>query len=110
MATNKKTRTRTINHDEIKQWAEDRGGRPSVATSPRSAGFLAIDFGEGGAVLEQVSWDEFFRMFEENDFAFVYEAESGDGETTYFYQFVARGPEDEMAEMDEGALLEDDSM
>lgn len=55
-------------------------------------------------------WDDFFRMFEENDLAFVYEEGSGDGETSYFYQFVARGPEDEMAEIEEGSLLEDDSM
>ena len=102
MAQNKNTpATRTIDHEEIKQWIEERGGRPSVVVSTRSnaTGMLRIDFGEQDQDAEQISWEDFFRVFEEYDLAFIYEEETSDGQTSLSYKFVTRGPEDEMTQM-----------
>lgn len=91
----KTNQTRTIDHDEIRTWAEDRGGHPAVVGSSRGApeeggGMLRVSFGGDDENLEEVSWDEFFRMFDENDLAFVYEDTTSDGELAYAYRFVAR--------------------
>jgi len=96
------TARRTIDHEEIRNWAEERGGQPSIVASTRSgdSGMLRVDFDERRENLEQISWDEFFRIFEENDLAFIYQEETADNEASYFNKFVARTPEDERSEQE----------
>ncbi|WP_437337206.1 hypothetical protein [Sorangium sp. So ce394] len=88
----------TIDHDEIRQWAESRGGRPATVKSTEKKGepgILRIDFpgysGEGS--LEEISWDDFFAKFEESNLAFVYQEKTADGQTSNFSKLVSR-PED----------------
>ncbi|MBX4192397.1 hypothetical protein KW798_02830 [Candidatus Parcubacteria bacterium] len=97
----KTNQTRTIDHDEIRTWVEDRGGHPAIVGSSRGAleeggGMLRISFGGDDENLEEVSWDEFFRLFDENDLAFVYEDTTADDELAYTYRFVARTTDGEM--------------
>lgn len=81
---------KTTNHDEIRQWAEDRGGRPAtVRTRGRKGGILRIDFGEPEENLEEISWDEFFRIFEDSQLAFLHQDEI-EGEESRFSKFVSR--------------------
>jgi hypothetical protein len=80
----------TTNHDEIRKWAEERDGRPAVVRTKGEGGVLRIDFGEPEAAFEPVEWDEFFRIFEENDLAFLYQDETSGGKTSRFSKFVAR--------------------
>lgn len=87
------TTVRTTSHDIIKRWAEERGGTPSVVatTWDGSSGVLAIDFSEEDEQgLEEVSWAEFFRIFEEGDLEFVLE----DGDDGHFYTFDARSDDE----------------
>ena len=67
------SQARTVtDHDEIRRWAEKRGGRPSVVrTGKGEGGILRFDFGEDDEKLEEIEWDEFFRLFEENDLALL---------------------------------------
>lgn len=99
----KTNQTRTIDHDEIRTWAEDRGGHPALAGSSRGVteegGNLRISFGGDEENLEEVSWDEFFRMFDEQDLALVYEDITSDGELAYTYRLIARTPDGDMGEM-----------
>ena len=83
----------TTDHDEIRQWVESRGGRPASVAETGSGddpGILRIDFDEPGgdddAGLEDISWDDFFDAFDENNLAFLYEDE-GDSR---FNKFVSR--------------------
>jgi hypothetical protein len=79
----------TTDHDEIRRWVEERGGRPAAVTATGSGddpGILRIDFGDRDEGLEEISWDEFFRAFDENDLAFLYQ---DDGESR-FNKFVSR--------------------
>jgi hypothetical protein len=81
--------TTTTDHDEIRRWVEERGGRPSHVADTASngdEGILRIDFGEPDEGLEEISWDDWFAAFDENELAFLYEP---DGESR-FNKLVSR--------------------
>ena len=69
----------TTNHETIRRWAEERGGRPArvkAAAGKDDSGMLRLDFGERDPSLEAISWDEFFEKFDESDVAFLYQDET----------------------------------
>jgi hypothetical protein len=72
------TRT-TTDHEEIRRWAEERGGRPAAVLDPgnKIAGGLRIDFPgyDSGEELEEITWTEFFDKFEEQNLVFMYHDE-----------------------------------
>ena len=84
----------TTDHDEIRQWVESRGGTPASVADTGSGddpGILRINFenepgGDDDSGLQEISWEEFFRAFDENNLAFLYEDE-GDSR---FNKFVSR--------------------
>lgn len=80
----------TTNHDEIRKWAEARGGRPSRVRDGGEGGLLRIDFGEPEEELEEIGWDRFFEIFDENRLAFLYQDETSDGGTSRFNKLVNR--------------------
>jgi hypothetical protein len=88
----------TTDHDEIRQWAEERGGVPSTVTgTERSgkkgaehAGILRLDFEPHDEGLEEISWDEFFEKFDKEKLAFLYQEETAGGDTSRFHKFINR--------------------
>ena len=71
----------TIDHDEIRQWVEERGGHPAHVKESGDAndpGILRIDYPgfSGQGTLERISWDEFFDAFDANKLAFLFQDES----------------------------------
>ena len=84
----------TTDHDEIRRWVEERGGVPSRVKDTGDGddpGILRIDFkdepgGDDDAGLEEISWEEFFEAFDENELAFLHQPE---GESR-FNKFVRR--------------------
>src|SRR5581483_7157796 len=85
--------TRTIDHAEIRDWAESRGGSPAVLAGTHDgelSGILRIDFGGGNETLADITWEEFFRVFDGNDLAFVYEDITDDGTESLACKFVPR--------------------
>ena len=73
------TRT-TTDHDEIRRWAEERGGRPAAVVDPEDskvAGGLRIDFPDydSGEALQEITWTEFFDRFEEENLTFIFQEE-----------------------------------
>lgn len=82
--------TTTTNHDEIRKWAEKRDGHPAVVRTGRPGGILRIDFGEPEESLEQIDWDEFFEIFENNRLAFLHQDRADDGRPSRFNKFVER--------------------
>lgn len=85
----------TTDHAVIKRWVEERGGRPSrvkdtaTKTDPES-GILRIDFGEPEENLEEISWDDFFQVFDDRELAFLYQDEKARDSKSYFCKFVHR--------------------
>jgi hypothetical protein len=90
MASQSKT---TTDHDEIRRWAEEHGGRPASVRGTEdgdAAGVLRIDFpgGAGESELEQISWDEWFAKFDESGLEFLYQEEKASGEDSTFFKLV----------------------
>ncbi len=79
----------TTDHDEIRKWAEERGGRPSIVETDGEGGILRIDFQEPDENLKPISWDEFFRIFEDRNLAFLYQEEIS-GHKSRFNKLVDR--------------------
>jgi hypothetical protein len=73
------TAERTQDHDRIRQWVQARGGVPTFVKG--TGGMLRIDFVEGAAShgheenLEEVSWDDWFKVFDERELSFLYSSE-----------------------------------
>ena len=91
-----KTKT-TTNHARIKRWVEERGGHPARVEGTAvkgSSGVLLIDYPgySSTQTLEAISWKEFFRGFEENELAFLYEDEMKADSQSRFSKLVNRDP------------------
>ncbi len=80
----------TTDHDEIRRWVEARNGRPARVRSSGPGGLLRIDFGEPEEELEEISWEDFFRIFDENKLAFLCQDKTSGGGTSRFNKFVSR--------------------
>ncbi|MFC4907009.1 hypothetical protein [Actinomadura gamaensis] len=80
----------TTDHDTIMNWARERGAEP--ATVPGSEydgrpGRLLMDFpGYGGESLEHISWDDWFRTFDERKLNFIYQEHKKDGAQSNFFR------------------------
>jgi hypothetical protein len=80
----------TIDQDIIRRWAEQRGGKPSrVKGATGSGGVLRFDFGTAEPNLEEISWDQFFEIFEKEKLAFLYQDKTDEG-ISRFNKFVER--------------------
>jgi hypothetical protein len=85
---------KTKNHETIRKWIEERGGRPATVAATakeEEAGLLRIDFPaySGGETLESLEWRDFFDKFYKNDLTFLYQDKTETGETSRFYKFVS---------------------
>jgi len=92
----------TTNHDEIRNWVEERGGFPAHVKGTEdddSAGVLRIDYPgfSGENRLERITWEEFFETFEESKLAFLYQEQTKDGEESRFSKLISRESEDAKA-------------
>ena len=73
----------TTDLDEIRRWVESRGGKPAAVRETGSGGdpgILRINFenepgGDDDQELEEISWEEWYQAFEENNLAFLYQDE-----------------------------------
>src|SRR3954471_24712837 len=92
--TKSDTRT-TTDHDEIRRWAEEHGGKPARVRGTGDGddpGILRIDFpgGAGEEELEHISWDEWFQKFDEQGLAAVIQERKSDGDDSTFIKLVKR--------------------
>jgi hypothetical protein len=91
MALSKTTR----DHKEIRRWAEARGAIPSeVASTHRDdePGILRFQFPDAvnqkDENLREISWEEFFEKFDENNLELVYQEKTADGKQSNFNKLV----------------------
>jgi hypothetical protein len=85
----------TTDHDEIRRWVSERGGYPARVrgtSEGNSSGVLRIDYPgySGEDTLETITWTEFFKGFEKNKLAFLYQEETKTGEESRFSKLVNR--------------------
>lgn len=89
------TSTTTTDHDEIRRWVEDHDGQPASVKGTEGsddAGVLRIDFpgGAGEDQLEHIGWDDWFKKFDDEGLAFLYQQEKADGSDSTFFKLVSR--------------------
>lgn len=84
---------KTKDHETIKHWAEERGGKPATVEGTaqgEEAGILRIDFPGRGSDenLKTITWDDFFEKFDSSDVVFLYQDKTEDGQVSRFNKFV----------------------
>jgi hypothetical protein len=85
---------RTQNRNEVRKWAEQRGGHPATvketAHTGEDAGILRIDFddGEPDDSLERIDWESFFDKFDAENLTFLYQEKTAEGDVSRFCKFV----------------------
>ncbi len=87
----------TTDHDQIRKWAEARGGKPAAVKAThrgKDPGILRLIFPDAPNAnddsLEEISWDEFFRKFDEAGLALLYQEHTSGGQTSLFSKLVGR--------------------
>jgi hypothetical protein len=89
-----------VDHKVIREWAEERGGKPAAVASTTTeddAGILRIDFPGHGEDdnLEHIAWEDWFDKFDRNDLVMVLQHETADGSTSRFNKIVSRNSIDD---------------
>ena len=87
----------TTDHDEIRRWAEGRGGQPAAVEGTGSGddpGILRIAFPDRlqseDESLEEISWNEWLEAFDRNGLALVYQEQTAEGQESRFNKLVSR--------------------
>ena len=85
--------TTTTDHSVIRKWIEARQGAPSVVrgTEGRDGeGIIRVECDRAQDKLEEISWDDFFAVFEDRKLAFLHQDKTADGQVSRFFKFVKR--------------------
>lgn len=85
----------TRDHNEIRRWAEARGAVPAEVKGTHTdgeAGIIRFEFpnapNHNDSKLEEISWEEFFEKFDQNNLEMVFQEETADGERSNFNKLV----------------------
>lgn len=85
----------TRNHDEIRRWAEARKAIPGeVAGTERDdePGILRFEFpgarNRNDDSLREISWEDFFRKFDENNLELLYQEKTAEGQQSNFNKLI----------------------
>jgi hypothetical protein len=79
----------TIEHAQIIDWTQIRGGRPAIRKPPADGALPVICFSDetkDGVV----SWDEWMSVFDKNEWAFIYQDRTPEGELSRTWEIVPR--------------------
>lgn len=73
----------TTDHQEIKQWTEDRGGHPAAVKQTSGGGdgevirLLFDNSGSDNSGLKKIDWEEWFEQFDQNKLVLIHSTEEG---------------------------------
>jgi len=97
----------TIDHEQIRDWVEERTGKPAKLQLDLDQEEIIIDdnntllrikFGDEKENLVEITWGEFFDQFEKDNVAFLYEEKTSDQKLSRVCKFVDRN--DKLGEED----------
>lgn len=90
----------TKDHDEIRRWAEARNALPAEVASThrdKEPGILRFKFPKAqnrkDENLHEISWEEFFQKFDENDLELLYQEKTATGNKSNFNKLIHPGSE-----------------
>ena len=82
----------TQNHEVIRQWSEERKAEPSTVPGSEHEGrpgVLRFDFpGYSEGKLEKVSWEEWFKTFDDRNLIFLYQEHLKSGNQSNFFKLI----------------------
>ncbi len=86
---------RLTDHSEIQEWAGSRGATPSCVRKTGGngdVGMIRLDFPgySGEQSLQEISWDEWFEKFDENQLALIVQDQTAGGAKSNFNKLVKR--------------------
>ena len=88
----------TRDHETIRRWAEERNATPATVEGTEHdgrPGVLTFDFPGGqGENLKHISWDEWFRVFDDRGLWFIYQEHTKDGRESNFFRLKNPDRED----------------
>ena len=82
----------TTNFNEIKEWAEARDGKPGKVKNVGKG--KGREFSDrfprysGEDTLEEITWDEWYKIFKGEKLEFLYQDETADGKQSWFFKLV----------------------
>nr|WP_225851961.1 hypothetical protein [Micromonospora sp. AMSO12t] len=89
----------TTNHDVIRNWARERGAAPATIAGTEREGrpgvltFNMPGYRESSRVRE-ITWDEWFRTFDERKLNLIYQEQLRDGRPSNFFRTESPDRED----------------
>lgn len=88
----------TRSHEVIQRWAEERQAQPSTVPGTNRGdreGVLRFNFpGYGGDRLEAISWEQFFKTFDERDLIFLFQEHMKAGNQSNFFHLERVGDDE----------------
>lgn len=91
----------TTNHDVIQKWAEARNATPATVDGTEHGdhlGVLRFNFGgsdsNGDSKLREVSWDEWFKTFDDRHLVMLFQDKMKAGNQSNFFRFDSPMRED----------------
>ncbi len=90
------TGSATTDHEVIRKWAEERGGRPATVEGTErggdAVGMIRLEFpdapGADDDKLTEITWDEWFAKFDEGGLALLYQEHTAGGQPSNFNKLV----------------------
>jgi hypothetical protein len=80
----------TRSHEVIQKWAEERDAVPATVPGTEHEdhlGVLRFDFpGYGGQSLQEVSWEDWFKTFDDRNLVFLYQEHLKNGNQSNFFK------------------------
>jgi hypothetical protein len=77
----------TIEHEQIIDWTQSRGGRPAInRESGNPSPVISFSNEANGAV----SWEEWMSVFDRDEWAFIYQDRTSEGEPSLMWKIIPR--------------------
>lgn len=80
----------TRSHDVIQHWAEERHAQPATVPGTEHGdqpGVLRFNFPDyGGSDLKTISWDDWFKSFDERNLVFLFQEHQTKGNMSNFFR------------------------
>jgi hypothetical protein len=89
----------TRDHEVIQHWADERKAKPATIEGTEHddhLGVLRFDFPgyDSGGKLKDVSWDEWFKTFDDRQLVMLFQETKADGDQSNFFRFDSPFRED----------------
>lgn len=78
----------TQDYEEIRRWAEARGGKPAFVKGTEILRFSFDD--KRNENLEPIEWEKFFEVFDKAKLSFLFQEKTDTGEQSRFNKFVTK--------------------